>query len=126
MGASGGILICWSSSYFNVVTLEKQFFASKLKVTSCHDMSNWYLVAVYGPCRQPQRDEFVNWLYDLSIDEDDLWLFMGDFNFYRSLENRNRPGGNFNDVLIFSELHFSFTRYILYRMRYCSEIYIMR
>lgn len=78
--------------------MEKHSFAIKLKVTSCHDLSHRYLVAVYGPCRQPQGDSFANWLYSLNIDDDDLWLFMGDFNFYRSLENRNEPGGNFNDL----------------------------
>lgn len=28
---------------------------------------------------------------------------MGDFNFYRSLDNRNRSGGNFQDTQIFNE-----------------------
>ena len=28
---------------------------------------------------------------------------MGDFNFYRSLSNRNRPGGNLSDTLIFND-----------------------
>jgi hypothetical protein len=30
-------------------------------------------------------------------------LFLGDFNFYRSLEDRNRPGGNLQDTLIFND-----------------------
>lgn len=59
---------------------------------------------VYGPCRQPARDIFVNWLHNLVIDDDDLWLRLGDFNFYRSTENRNRPGGNFNDTLVFNNI----------------------
>lgn len=29
---------------------------------------------------------------------------MGDFNFYRSDENRNRPSGNFNDSLVFNNI----------------------
>jgi hypothetical protein len=29
---------------------------------------------------------------------------MGDFNFYRSLADRNKPGGNLNDVFIFNEI----------------------
>jgi hypothetical protein len=29
---------------------------------------------------------------------------MGDFNFYHSLENRNKPGGNLTDILIFNEV----------------------
>lgn len=28
---------------------------------------------------------------------------MGDFNFYRSLENRNKPGGSLSDTLIFND-----------------------
>jgi len=31
------------------------------------------------------------------------WIFLGDFNFYRSLSNRNRPGGNLADTLIFND-----------------------
>jgi len=30
-------------------------------------------------------------------------FFLGDFNFYRSLENKNRSGGNLNDTLIFND-----------------------
>ena len=104
VGASGGILVCWVSSYFNIVTLEKHRFAIRASVTSTHDLCLWTLVVVYGPCRQPARDLFVNWLYNLSIGDDDLWLIVGDFNFYRSDENRNRPGGNFNDSLIFNNI----------------------
>ena len=31
------------------------------------------------------------------------WIFLGDFNFYRSLNNRNRPGGNLADTLVFND-----------------------
>ena len=97
MGASGGILVCWASSYFSASVLEKHHFAMKLAVTSAHNLDVWTLVVAYGPCRQPARDVFVNWLYNLEIEDEDLWLLIGDFDFYRSAENRNRPGGNFND-----------------------------
>jgi len=30
-------------------------------------------------------------------------FFLGDFNFYRSLENKNKSGGNLNDTLIFND-----------------------
>ena len=104
IGASGGILVCWVSQIFSVVTLEKHHFAIRLSITSAHIMESWTLVVVYGPCRQPARNVFVNWLNGLYIDDDDLWLLMGDFNFYRSEENRNRPGGNFEDSLVFNSI----------------------
>ena len=31
------------------------------------------------------------------------WIFLRDFNFYRSLNNRNRPGGNLADTFIFND-----------------------
>jgi len=42
-------------------------------MTSSHNLETWTLVVVYGPCRQPDRDTFVNWLHGLYIDDDDLW-----------------------------------------------------
>jgi endonuclease/exonuclease/phosphatase family metal-dependent hydrolase len=87
-----------------VTVHEKHPFAIRLTFTSAINSISWNLVVVYGHCRQPDRDEFVNCLYNLDLDEEDLWLFMGDFNFYRYAENRNRSGGNFNDLLVFNNI----------------------
>jgi hypothetical protein len=59
---------------------------------------------VYGPCQGIERDEFVNWLNNLQIGDDDNWMIVGYFKFYRSLSDRNRAGGNINDVFIFNEI----------------------
>jgi hypothetical protein len=32
------------------------------------------------------------------------WLVLGDFNFVRSQENRNRSGGDINDMFLFNEV----------------------
>jgi hypothetical protein len=58
---------------------------------------------VYGPCIGDLRDDFVKWLFDLNIPTDEDWLLLGDFNFIRSPANRNKPGGNVNDMLIFND-----------------------
>lgn len=60
------------------------------------------MVNVYGPSHGPERDEFIDWLHDLQIDND-YWMILGDFNFYRSVLNRNKTGGNMNDIFIFNE-----------------------
>nr|AAO37473.1 putative reverse transcriptase [Oryza sativa Japonica Group]AAS01922.1 retrotransposon protein, putative, LINE sub-class [Oryza sativa Japonica Group]ABF96965.1 retrotransposon protein, putative, LINE subclass [Oryza sativa Japonica Group] len=54
--------------------------------------------------QEPERSLFVQWLFDLSIPDDENWLFMRDFNFYRSVDNRNRNGGNMNDMMIFNSI----------------------
>lgn len=32
------------------------------------------------------------------------WILMGDFNLIRCPENRNRNGGNVNDMMLFNDL----------------------
>ena len=60
--------------------------------------------SIYGPCHEPLRSEFVHWLRNLDLSGVEHWLFVGDFNFYHSLQDRNRPGGNLNDTLIFNDI----------------------
>src|SRR3954471_1261013 len=69
-----------------------------------HNVESWTLVNVYVPCEQQSRDNFVDWLYHLSILFDANWMVLGDFNFIRSMENRNLPGGDMNDMFIFNEI----------------------
>ena len=44
---------------------------------------------------------YIAWILKMMIFD---WLLIGDFNFYRSAENINRPGGNFNDSVIFNNI----------------------
>jgi hypothetical protein len=69
-----------------------------------HDNSSWSLVNVYGPCQGIERDSFVSWLYNLNIPSDRNWLLLGDFNFIRSSDNRNKPGGDVNDMFLFNKI----------------------
>jgi hypothetical protein len=43
-------------------------------------------------------------MFHLNIADDDLWLLVGDFNFYRFSDNRNRPGANLSDSATFNEV----------------------
>jgi hypothetical protein len=61
-------------------------------------------VSVYGPCHGVERDNFVAWLFNLNIPVDENWLLVGDFNFIRSQEDRNKPGGDLNDMFLFNEV----------------------
>ena len=103
-GASGGILVVWNSAFFSGCLIEIQRFAVVVSFTSIHNSEVWNLVSVYGPCDGPLRDDFVQWLYHLQIPVDANWLLLGDFNFIRSLDNRNLPGGDVNDIFLFNEI----------------------
>ena len=81
-----------------------QPFALSVHFTSKHDSYSWTLINIYGPCTGDLRKEFVDWLYDLSVPDDEDWLFVGDFNFIRSPDNRNKPGGSVDDMLTFNDI----------------------
>jgi hypothetical protein len=51
-----------------------------------------------------QRDLFVTCLYNLVISPLENWLSIGDFNFIRSHENHNKPGGDVNDMFLFNDI----------------------
>jgi exonuclease III len=104
VGASGGMIVLWNSSVFSGQLSEIQRFGIILNFTSVHDNSEWVLVCVYGPCQGLQRDLFVSWLYNLQIPAAANWLLLGDFNFIRSQDDGNKPGGDVNDMFIFNEI----------------------
>jgi exonuclease III len=103
-GLSGGIILGWNSSVFSGQVIHNLNYAVTVKFTSRHNNETWQLTTVYGPCQAPEREEFINWLNDLEIQDNDNWMILGDFNFYRSLNDRNRSGGNINDIFIFNEV----------------------
>lgn len=61
--------------------MEQTQHALVISFTSKMNGLTWVLVNVYGPSHGLGRDDFVNWLQDLQIDND-YWIVLGDFNFY--------------------------------------------
>ena len=84
--------------------IEIQPFAILVQFISKQNNEKWSLISVYGPCQGEARDNFVSWLYNLQIPLGENWLLLGDFNFIRSLDNRNLPRGDLNDIFIFNEI----------------------
>jgi exonuclease III len=103
IGASGGILLVWNNSIFSGTILDKQRFGITSCFVSNQNSNTWKLTVVYGPCTEPMRSEFISWFRGHDIKQEDNWLFLGDFNFYRSLENQNKPGGNVHDTFLFND-----------------------
>lgn len=102
--ASGGFLVCWCDSIFRRTLLSSNNFALCISFTSRHNNDSWFLAAIYGPCRGQERDVFVSWLQSFQLQPSEAWIFLGDFNFYRSVENRNKPGADMNDIFIFNNI----------------------
>lgn len=102
--ALGGIVVLWNSAMFSGTLIEVKQFGVIIWFTSAHNVASWTLVLVYGICVRQERDDFVAWLCNLQIPEDDDWLLLGDFNFFRYTTNRNLPGGDPNDMFVFNDI----------------------
>ena len=76
----------------------------RIAFNATHNNEVWTLVNVYGPCKGPERDDFVQWLYDLNIPSNEHWLILRDFNFIRPTEDRNKPGADMNDIFLFNSI----------------------
>jgi hypothetical protein len=85
------------------LVIEKEKFCLTVNFILLHNGDNWTLSNIYGPCVEPDRSNFVDWFRNCYVNDSINWLFLGDFNFYRSVANRNRPGGNVADTLIFND-----------------------
>ena len=103
-GASGGILIIWSSRVFVGTVIEVNLFSVTTEFTSRHSAQKWTLTCVYGPCSGPERANFVSWFRSVQIADHQNWIFLGDFNFYRSVQDRNKDGADMNDIFIFNDI----------------------
>jgi hypothetical protein len=103
-GALGGLLVLWNGALFSGHILLKECFGLAITFTSLISSESFVVVNVYGPCEGVARENFVAWLFSLNIGDDELWLILGNFNFYRFVENRNRDGANMTDIATFNEI----------------------
>ena len=103
-GASGGIVTIWNSAIFTGSVIMEEDFALAIKFRSTQSSQEWTLVNIYGPCQGDSRVTYTNWLRHLNIPSNDDWLLLGDFNYIRGPDNRNKPGGNPNDMITFNDI----------------------
>ena len=57
---------------------------------------------MYGPCDVEGKSAFLDWFESIQMPDDIQWLIVGDFNLIRKPEDRNRPGGNIGEILMFN------------------------
>lgn len=103
VGASGGCITIWNGSKFNGVVSFINDYNISVELTSVHSGAKWILTNIYGPCEHDRKPAFVDWLQNVDMSPDWDWLLVGDFNLIRNPENRNKLGGDVNEMLLFNE-----------------------
>jgi endonuclease/exonuclease/phosphatase family metal-dependent hydrolase len=103
VGASGGVLTAWNGSLFKGELAFQNEFSLSVKFMSKLSQDEWLLTNIYGPCTADRKLHFLVWFKNIDMPDSMDWIIMGDFNFIRSPSNRNRDGGDVNDMLAFNE-----------------------
>lgn len=103
-GASGGLLVIWNASLFSGTLVMANRFSVTMKFVSCISNQFFYLTSIYGPANPVDKAAFIYWLYHFDTTEFEEWILAWDFNLIRSLEDKNKPGANLNDVMVFNDM----------------------
>lgn len=103
IGASGGIITIWCSNVFDGTVFLSEQFALGIEFTLKQSFLRWKLVNVYGACQGDQRNLYTNWLFEMDIPSTEDGLILRDFNYIRSPNNRNKSGGDVNDMFTFND-----------------------
>lgn len=102
-GASRGLIVIWNSNLFSgSLILSNAYYITIIFV--CYLFGNsFHLSNIYGPSKSVDKAAFILWLYHLDITSYEDWILAGDFNLIRTLENRNKLGGNVCDMMTFND-----------------------
>ena len=103
IGASGGVITIWKSHLFQGTLAFRNEYGISVNFTCQLSGLEWILTNIYGPCTHPGKLQFTNWLANIQMPDNYPWLLVGDFNLMRRPKNRNRPGGDVNDMFLFNE-----------------------
>jgi exonuclease III len=102
VGQSGGTLVIWKGSRFNGAVIFQTKYAMNIEFSSNISNDVWILSNIYAPCMPEGKHDFLEWLHNIDMPDDTNWLLVGDFNLIRHPSDRNRPGGNVNEMLQFN------------------------
>jgi exonuclease III len=102
IGLSGGTIVIWKSSRFLGQTIFQNDYAMSIEFTSTMSGASWVLTNIYAPCTTDGKQQFLDWLHNVDMPDDCDWLLVGDFNLIRRPTDRNRTGGNVQEMLGFN------------------------
>ena len=74
-----------------------------MEFTSNYNADSWILSNIYASCTAAGKRDFVSWFKNIQMPNTVNWLIVGDFNLYRSPADRNKPGGDHNEMYLFIE-----------------------
>jgi exonuclease III len=90
-GTKGGILLLWNDSEVELLNIREGCFSISAKVTLRSTLACFTITGVYGPSRRAEKIAFLNHLRNLTPENTEKWLVLGDFNaIYRARDKNNK------------------------------------
>jgi hypothetical protein len=89
-GCSGGILMGVDLDMFNIGAIDEGGYYVKFHLCNKGTHFKWALVGVYGPAKNPQKEQFLTELYHMISHERLPILMGGDFNILRHAHEKNK------------------------------------
>jgi exonuclease III len=102
MGYSGCTIVIWKSSRFSGQVILQNEYSMNKEFPSVYSSATWILTNIYAPCSPEGKQEFLEWLHNIEMPDENDWLLVGDFNLIRCPSDRNKPSGNAQDKLKFN------------------------
>ena len=93
----------WKSALFSGTEIFQNEYALSVEFTSKLNNDCWVLTNIYAPCTPNGKRSFLEWFGNIQMPPYIDWLIVGDFNLIKKPEDRNREGGDINEMYLFNE-----------------------
>lgn len=97
-------------------------YAQSVFLTCTVTRESWYLANVYAPCTSKGKAEFLQWFKRIEMPDENKWIIVRYFNLIRRLEDRNKLGGNYQEMIAFNNA-ISSLRLVELPLRGCKFIW---
>jgi hypothetical protein len=97
------MIIIWNGTLFKGELLFQNEFSLSVKFTCKISETTWIMTNIYGPCSSERKNAFIDWFNNIDMPDDSDWLILGDFDFIRNPTDRNKQGGDINEMLAFND-----------------------
>nr|CAD1842746.1 unnamed protein product [Ananas comosus var. bracteatus] len=103
-GTRGSLLTTWNPTLFDCVHEWTGRFSLTVLLKRKVDGKLFTISNVYGPMAANLKINFFIELHSISASSTGAWVMLGDFNVLLSVQDKNRPTANINDILNFREV----------------------
>jgi hypothetical protein len=92
----------WNFFYGILISQDNHHITTEL--TCKLSGKKWFITNIYGPAHNENINDFFNWIAELDFSQMQYWMILGDFNLLRARDDKIRPGGDNNNMMLFNTM----------------------